>query len=298
MKALLAKGFLYALPLLAALAASGQGDQGLEAITKPSQDVKLSFVRAGQIAAVHVKEGDHVQAGQLLMEQDDKAERLQLLQQKAQAEDTTRILHADALLQQKKTYLARLQTVEALATTPTELELAKLDVTIAELSKHLTEFEHAQDQRKYEELKAQVERMRLTSPISGKVEMLAIQAGESAEPQTSVVRVVNTDPLWVDVYVPLEQAAALKLGCPGRVVFEAPGAPAAEGKVIYVASVAEAASGTLLVRLEVPNPSGRPAGERVRVSFPPADASATRPVASQPATPLSVSPRETPGTKE
>jgi RND family efflux transporter MFP subunit len=260
--------------------------------------VKLSFVRAGQIATVLVKEGDHVKAGQLLMEQDDKAERLQLLQLKAQEEDTTRVSHAEALLAQKKTYLARLETVEALATTPTEIELARLDVTIAELSKHLAEFEHGQDQRKRQEFQAQVERMRLTSPISGKVEMVALQAGESAESQAPVVRVVNTDSLWVDVYVPLDQAAELKLGRAGRAVFDAAGAPAAEGRVIYIASVAEAASGTLLVRLEVPNPSGRPAGERVYVSFPPAAASATRPAASQPATLPSSTPDGTPGTKE
>ena len=298
MKALLAKGFLYALPLAVALAAPQQPASGLEAITKPSQDVKLSFVRAGQIATVLVKEGDPVKAGQLLMEQDDKAEQIQLLQLRAQAEDTTRISHAAALLAQKKTYLARLETVEALASTPTEIELARLDVTIAELSKHLAEFDHSQDQRKYQEFQAQVDRMRLTSPISGKVEMVALQAGESTEPQAPVIRVVNTDPLWVDVYVPLDQAANLKLGHSGRATFDATGSPAAEGKVIYIASVAEAASGTLLVRLEVPNPSGRPAGERVYVSFPPAPASATRPAASQPATRPSATPVDTPGTKE
>ena len=66
------------LGLLAAWASPDRpGSPGLEAITKPSQDVKLAFVRPGRIGAVHVKEGQRVQAGQLLMEQDDQAEKLQ-----------------------------------------------------------------------------------------------------------------------------------------------------------------------------------------------------------------------------
>ena len=38
----------------------------VEAITRPNNDVTLSFVRAGTIAGVHVKEGDSVKAGQVL----------------------------------------------------------------------------------------------------------------------------------------------------------------------------------------------------------------------------------------
>ena len=282
------KSLLCLLGLLAILVSSGVSvGEGIEAITKPSQDVKLAFVRAGRISRVLVKEGQHVEAGQLLMEQDDQAEQVQLKQLKAQAEDTTRIRYAAAQLEQKKVYFERLQKVEATATTQTEIDLAKLDVTIAELSKELAEFEHSQDAKKYEEAKDQLDRMRLVSPIAGKVEMISLQAGESAEAQAPVVRVVSTDPLWVDVYVPLDQAAHLTIGGTARVASNPTGPPASKGKVIHIASVAEAASNTLLVRLEVPNPSAQPAGERVYIIFPSVaggDSPREQPT-SQPATP-------------
>jgi multidrug efflux pump subunit AcrA (membrane-fusion protein) len=129
--------------------------------------------------------------------------------------------------------------------------------------------------------------MRLVSPIAGKVEMISLQAGESAEAQAPVVRVVSTDPLWVDVYVPLDQAAHLTIGETARVASNPTGPPASKGKVIHIASVAEAASNTLLVRLEVPNPSAQPAGERVYIIFPSVaggDSPREQPT-SQPATP-------------
>jgi RND family efflux transporter MFP subunit len=243
---------------------------GIEAITAPSKDVTLAFVRPGLIAEVAVKEGSDVKANQVLVRQDDAAEKAQLEQLKAQAEDTIHIKAAEAQLAQKKVYLERVKwAAEHDAATATELEVAKLDVTIAELSLQLSQFEHAQDARKYEETKIQVERMQLKSPISGKVEKIFLQAGESADGLQKVIRVVKTDLLWIDVPVPLAQARGLKLEQTARVTFPGAEDKPADGTIIHIAAVADAASDTLTVRVEVPNPSGRPAGEHVKVSFPP-----------------------------
>jgi len=90
-----------------------------------------------------------------------------------------------------------------------------------------------------------------------------------------VVRLVQIDPLWIDVPVPIEKAKRLKPGDVVPVAFLRAEGPAgkeafvederAEGKVIFVAAVSDAAAAALTVRVEVPNPKGRPAGEPVRV---------------------------------
>ena len=64
---------LFAVPTVSSAA-------GIEAITRPSEDVTLSFVTAGRIARVLVKDGDAVKAGQLLVGLDDEAERVQVEQ--------------------------------------------------------------------------------------------------------------------------------------------------------------------------------------------------------------------------
>jgi len=112
-----------------------------------------------------------------------------------------------------------------------------------------------------------VDNMQLKSPIDGRVELVDIEAGESVNALQDVMRVVQTDPLWIDAPVPLVQAISLKAGMTARVEFSGSSAKVEEGRVIFVGAVADAASGTLRVRIELPNETGRPAGEHVQVTF-------------------------------
>lgn len=251
-------------PLQAAVAG------GIRAVTRPSADVMLSFVQPGRIVFLPFKEGDTIKADQVLVRLDDAAEQIQLAQLKAQAEDTTQIRAAEASLAQKKVDLAKLEKAAASnAATTLEVEHARLDVTIAELSLQLAQFEHEQAIRKYQELEARIKNMQIASPIDGKIEQIAVEVGESVNALADVIRVVRTDPLWIDAPVPLQDRSRLSLGIAAHVqIVEAgPGAEPLEGRVIFVGTVADAASGTLRVRIEVPNQAGRPAGEHVLVSF-------------------------------
>lgn len=251
-------------PLLA-----GTGS-GIRAVTQPSGDVTLSFVQPGRIAEVRVKEGDVVKDEQVLVCQDDAAEQVQLAQLRAQSENTVEILASEASLAQKRVDLERLEKAAARsAATALEVQHARLAVRIAELSLELARFEHEQAARKYEEQKVRVANMQLRSPLDGRVERVDVEKGESVNALADVIRVVQIDPLWVDVPVPLQEAVSLKVGLAGRIQFlgSADRAMVAEGQVIFVGSVADAASGTLRVRVEVPNRAGRPAGEHVLVTF-------------------------------
>ncbi len=249
---------------------SGGVGTGVRAITRPSADITLSFVQPGRIAGVQFKEGDLVKAGNVLVRQDDAAEQVQLAQLKAQSEDTTQMQASEASLAQKKVDLEKLQKAAASnAATFLEVEHAKLDVTIAQLSFELAKFEHEQAGRKYEEYRIRVENMQLKSPVDGRIETVDVEVGESANALADVIRVVQIDPLWIDAPVPWAEGIGLKAGTAARIQFVESGkaASTAEGRVIFVAAVADAASGTLRVRIEAPNKTDRPAGEHVLVTF-------------------------------
>ncbi len=247
----------------------GAADPGIEAITNPSADVTLSFVQPGRIAAVHLQEGDTVKVGQVLVKQDDAVEQARLVQTKALSENTTQIEAANASLAQKKVDLERIEwAADRGAATTLEVAHARLEVTIAELSLDVAQFEHDQAKRKYEEEKIRVENMRLKSPVSGTVEKVEVEVGESVNGLTDVVRVVRIDPLWIDLHVPLDKSGALKSEQLVEVRFTDTLRHVAKGKIIFVASVADAASSTLRTRIEVANKSMRPAGEHVRVILP------------------------------
>jgi RND family efflux transporter MFP subunit len=246
-------------------AAPTQGGPSAPAFTKPSADVTLSFVRPGIIAKVLVKEGDAVQAGQMLVRQDDAAEQLELDQLKAEAEDFTRIEAYKKQVAQKKVDVDKLKQAPG-ATTAWEIDHAQLELDIGELTVKIAEFERRQSQRKFDTMKAQLERMVLTSPIAGRVEKVFLQPGESVEALGKVIRVVNLDPLWIEVGLTPEQCVGL---CrQGRVQVRFPQGEVAEGKVEFVAAVAEPVSQKRMVRVVVGNPTSRPAGENVTLTFP------------------------------
>ena len=254
--------------VLSVLKASSSG-VGIRAVTNPSADITLSYVQPGRIAKVYFKEGEWVKAGQVLVQQDDAVEQIQLAQLEAASEDTTQIQASEASLAQKRVDLIKLEKAAANnAATELEVEYAKLNVTMAELSLKLAEFEHEQAKRKYNEVKAQIEKMSLKSPINGRIENIHVETGESINSLADVVRVVRIDPLWIDVPVPLVKATALSHGKTARVRFPVPNMVSIEGRIIYIAAVADAASSTLRVRIEVPNKSNRPAGEHVEIIFP------------------------------
>ncbi len=259
---------IYLMILLLGGPATIWADDPISAITMPVEDVTLSFVQAGRVAKIHVKEGDQVQPGQLLIQLDDTAEQTQLRMLKEQSEDMTDIQGRKALLEQKKVYLERLQWAAGRGSaTEMEVKDAKLDVQIAEFSLKKAEFEHEQNVRKYEEAKIRLDNMSLKSPIQGRVEKIEVNVGESIDGLAKALRVVKTNPLWIDVHRPLEKHKPLKLGQTVKVTFPSNEKSSVNGKIIFIATVADAASATLRVRIEVPNKINRPAGELVNVSF-------------------------------
>ncbi len=265
---LIAGFMLLALPLHLKAEQEQEQDQGIAAITMPSGDVTLSFVQPGLVAKIYVKEGDMVEAEQVLVRQDDAAEQAQLALMREQSRDVTQVEMQKASLGQKKRYLERLEwAAERGSATEMEVQDAQLEVDIAKFSLKAAEFEHEQNKRKYEESKIRVENMALKSPISGRVEKVDVEVGESIDRMSSVVRAVRTDPLWIDVHLTLEQGKRLSLDQKAKVIFQGDQDTVAEGKVTFISTVADAASATLRARIEVPNKSYRPAGEHVNVQF-------------------------------
>lgn len=256
---------------LVVLSLSSAAAVEVEAITKPNADILLSFVHGGRVGKVLIKEGARVKRGQVLVRQDDQAEQIQFQQLKEKAEDTARIEVIEIELAQKRADLEKMEWAHHDgAATDWEIEHARLEVNTAELSRRMAIFERKQAGLQRDEMWARIKQLTLYSPISGQVEEVVIEAGEAAEPLSPVVRVVRVDPLWIDVQVPLELAQQLTKEQSIEVVFSAGIISREErigGHIQNIAAVADAASDTLRVRVEIPNPSRRPAGERVQVLF-------------------------------
>ena len=249
-------------------------DPPIEAVSRPSKDVTLSFTRPGRVAEVLVIDGQAVTAGQMLVHLDDQVEQAALAQLKAQSDNTINIEAAEAQLAQSEVDLKKIEwAAERGAATPLEVEHAKLQVLIDSLRVRVAKFEKEQAARAYEESRLQLDRMKLVSSIDGVVETVTVEVGESVDALQDVIRIVAIDPLWIDVPTPLAQASGLRVGQPASVVLAedegGEGSSPVVGKIIHIASVADAASDTLMVRVEAPNGIARPAGQRMWVQFGP-----------------------------
>jgi len=241
----------------------------VDAITTPSKEAVLSFVMPGRIDKILVKEGQQVKAGDVLAKQDATAEELNVAQLKIQADDNIQVDAAKAQLDQKRVDLKNLQIAHNKGTaTDTEVDHAVLDVTMAELTVNKAQMEHVLNDLKYREMKAHVDRMTLHSSFDGKVEKIIAHEGEANDSNTKAMRIVSVDPLWIDVSVPLSSFKKYSITTQSAIdVKFSPDSAPVSGKVAHIAAVAEPGSQTLNVRIEVPNPAQRPAGEHVKVIF-------------------------------
>ena len=261
-----------------AQAAQAADTKTITAVTKPSKDVVMSFRRPGQIAAVNVKIGQHIRAGEPVASIDARLMEARLSQLKAQADNKINVLIATAQLAEKKTSLERIVKARRHGASNTaELDRAKLDVLIADLSLAAANLEHEQNIRKYDEARIQLDQHTLKSPVDGTVEFVAVEAGESVDTVAPVVRIVTIDPLWIDAMVPLTQGEKLKRGDIAMVSFRHKQAKPNKGRIINVSSMADPGSGTVNVRIELPNPTKRIAGDRAYIVFQPHQAATTQP---------------------
>ncbi|TKB11842.1 efflux RND transporter periplasmic adaptor subunit [Desulforhopalus sp. IMCC35007] len=238
----------------------------LDGITKPVADIELSFVQPGKIKHISVAKGDFVEAGNVLVTLEDDIEQIQKKILTGRSENRVPIELAEVELTQKKKNLENLKGAQLKgATSQWEVDHAALAVDTAFLTLKVREFEHSQDVLKLESVLEMIERLTLKSPVKGIVEDILVERGETVQAMVPVIRLVETDPLIIDLPVPVEQAVGLQIGQTGTVRF--PDNAELEGTVIHISSVADAAATTLSVTLRVVNSDHRPAGERVSVVF-------------------------------
>jgi multidrug efflux pump subunit AcrA (membrane-fusion protein) len=97
----------------------------------------------------------------------------------------------------------------------------------------------------------------IKSPVSGVVTERLQHPGElasSGESSQPILRLAQTDPLRVELVLPLARAGTVRVGDVVSVRPEAPASARYRAVVKVVDSVVDAASGTFGVRLEIANP--------------------------------------------
>ena len=239
----------------------------LEGVTMSSADVSATFTIQALIIGLKVKEGDTVKKGDLLAMQDREIQQRELDRIKKEA--TAGVLIDKANLEIKffeKDVALLVEAVEEGAASIKELNDSKLRLETAKLNKKEAEFSQLIARYRVKELESILKQYELRSPINGVIEKIFVEAGESSRVSEEHIRIVRTDPMWVEVPVPRNIALKLKRSGAAKVTFP-DGSSSEEGKIIFISGVADTASDTVRVKLEFTNPEHRVVGERVAVDF-------------------------------
>lgn len=242
-----------------------------ECLIEARQALDIRSPVEGVIEAVHVQRGASVKKGQTLAMLFSGPERavLDLARSRAGNEGELKAAQARVGITRKKWQraeeLVKKNFVSASARDEAEAEyhLALEQLRVAQENRRLAELEV----KRAEEVLAQRE---IRSPVAGIVVDVLLRPGEltSSNQKDPIVKVMQIDPLNVELILPVAQYGRIKSGQRAWVMPEAPIGGKYTARVEVVDPVFDAASGTFGVRMTLPNPARKiPAGLKCRARF-------------------------------
>ncbi len=252
----------------------------VDGFTEPNRKVNVAAVETGTISAIHVREGDVVEKGQILVQLDDAVYRALLAIAEEGMHSRGQLKSAEAELSMRRQRLEKLEALRMQGhARQEEVERAQADMEIAE-ARVLSANELLEIKRlEYNKVQIQLSRRAIRAPLDGVVSRLHKDEGEFVAPNDPyVMELVELDPLLGTFSVPSHLAVRLENGQQLSVFLEDV-QQWVEGEIESIAPVTDAESGTIRLRVRIANGNGKfRSGERCTLQLQsPAPAARRRP---------------------
>jgi multidrug efflux pump subunit AcrA (membrane-fusion protein) len=260
----------------------------------------LSSKVLGRITAVHVREGDPVHKGQVLVEVDARQVTAGLRQAEAgleqarfavrEAEEAVRVAKADLQATQADRELARVtferfknlfaresvsaqeydQVAARYKAASAQVEKARRAVQAAQARKAQALALEQAAQAALEDARSLLDYVRIASPVDGVVTAKHVEVSQMAAPGVPLVTVEDTSRYRLEVAVPESSLGFIRLGDPVPVFFPEAAEPIT-GRVSEIVPALDPASRTALMKIELggrekgKGERGKVKGERLKV---------------------------------
>lgn len=201
------------------------------------RDAQLSPRLSGLVADVLVDAGTRVEAGDVLLRQDDALARLALQRARAARDEAkTRLAEAERLRDEQEV-LARDGRIPA---SSYKSQQAEARLARAALERLQVEVAEAQER---------VERHALVAPFAGVISGRHVDPGEWLETGARALDLIAVDRVRIDVQVPQRHIGDLETGAPARVRIDAIPDEQLEGRLQAIVPVSDPDARTFLARV-------------------------------------------------
>lgn len=213
------------------------------------QSVEVRGQITSTVRAVHIREGQNVRAGELLVSLDARAEEAALKKAQAQVEkDQADLAIARRNLERTRELFAQ----KFISQSSLDTAQNQVDALGAQLSVDRAAVEAARVALAYTEIRA---------PFPGRTGIIGVRAGSLVQPNTAVlVTITQIDPMSVAFSLPEKELAGLQRAMaagPVPVNARIEGAAPIVGKLVFVDNAVDPATATIRVKAEFANQDAR-----------------------------------------
>ncbi len=230
----------------------------VEGFAEPFKDIEISFPgEPGLIRRIHVREGEEVSEGEMLVELDARVLGASREIAKSRWAMNGRVEAAQAEAELRSDRLQKLRELNREGhASATEIRRAETDWRVAAAKLKLAMEEKTLAKLECERIEAQIEQRRMRSPIDGVVVTIFCEEGESTRSgDAGMIRLVQLDRLRVRFPVSVQHAATVTAG--QKINLRLPEvAKSTSAYVEVVSPVLDAKSGTVEITCVIDNSKG------------------------------------------
>ncbi len=200
-------------------------------------EVDITTKFPGRLAEVRVKEGDNVEAGQMLARMDVRELEAELRQAQAQVTQAQKQRNAAAaVIAQRRSEVALAEKnlarsrelyenqnipIEQLQRSETAVQTARAALAAAEAERALAEAAIEAARARVESVRTRIDDSALKTPLAGRVLYRLAEPGEVLAAGGKVLTVLDLTDTTMTIFLPTMQAGRLRIGGEARIVLDA-----------------------------------------------------------------------------
>jgi RND family efflux transporter MFP subunit len=240
------------------------GDDVIDGFTEPFRKIDLAPAEPGVLDSLMAKEGDTVEAGQLLGALDNNVLQISLKISQQVLQSRGKLAAAKAERDLRSVRLDRLKELQPKGFAHREeVDRAAADFAVADANVLSLTEQHLLDELEYQKSQALLERRLIRSPVPGVITKVHHDEGEYIAGNNPVIfTIVQLNPLRTVFAIPAASTRNLKINQSVSLRFPDTGQECV-GRIELVSPVIDAESGLVRVKVLIPNEDGKkPCGAR------------------------------------